>query len=133
MRTCREMGIKTVAVYSDADTQAVGLESFLLRLLLCTLHSSRCYSPFLSPLSLPLFLLTPFLSLVFLHPSSSLPLSPSPFLYFLPLYRRTGFNCENLIVSLSRVRKLLIRKLILLIPHPYVQFAQMQLLNSQCT
>ena len=23
MRTCREMGIKTVAIYSDADTQAV--------------------------------------------------------------------------------------------------------------
>ena len=23
MRSCREMGIKTVAVYSDADTQAV--------------------------------------------------------------------------------------------------------------
>ena len=23
MKTCREMGIKTVAIYSDADTQAV--------------------------------------------------------------------------------------------------------------
>ena len=50
-------------------------------------------------------------------------------------YRRTSFNCENLILriaSFSRVRKLLIRKLILLIAHPYVQFVQMQLLNSQC-
>ena len=36
------------------------------------------------------------------------------------------------IVSFSRVRKLLIRKLILLIAHPYVQFAQMPLLNSHC-
>ena len=48
-------------------------------------------------------------------------------------YRRTGFNCENLIASISRVRKLLICKLILLINHPYVQFAQTQLLNSQCS
>ena len=48
-------------------------------------------------------------------------------------YRRTGFNCENLIASFSRVRKLLIHKLILLIAHPYVQFAQTQLLNSQCS
>ena len=37
------------------------------------------------------------------------------------VYHRTGFNCENLIASFSRVRKLLIRKLILLIAHPYVQ------------
>ena len=43
------------------------------------------------------------------------------------LYRRTSFNCENLIASFSRVCKLLIRKLILLIAHLYVQFAQMQL------
>ena len=48
-------------------------------------------------------------------------------------YRRTSFNCKNLIASFSRVRKLLIRKLILLIAHPYVQFAQMQLLNLQCS
>ena len=37
------------------------------------------------------------------------------------IYHRTGFNCENLIASFSRVRKLLIRKLILLIAHPYMQ------------
>jgi len=36
-------------------------------------------------------------------------------------------------VSFSRVRKLLIRKLILLIAHPYVQFVLTQLLNSQCS
>ena len=36
------------------------------------------------------------------------------------------------IVSFSRVRKLLSRKLILLIAHPYMQFTQMPLLNSQC-
>ena len=42
-------------------------------------------------------------------------------------YRRTGFNCENLITSFTRVSKLLIRKLILVIARPYVQFAQMQL------
>ena len=46
----------------------------------------------------------------------------------LALYCRTGFNCENLqIESFSRVHKFLIRKLILLIAHPYVQFAQTQL------
>ena len=38
-----------------------------------------------------------------------------------------------LIVSFSRIRKLLIRKLILLIADHYVQFAQTQLLNSQCS
>jgi len=43
-------------------------------------------------------------------------------------YCRTGFNCENQIASFSRVCKL-----ILLIAHPYVQFAQTQLLNSQCS
>ena len=37
------------------------------------------------------------------------------------------------IASFSGVRKLLIRKLILLIAHPYVQFAQTQLLNLQCS
>ena len=42
-------------------------------------------------------------------------------------YRRTGFNCKNLrIASFYRVRKLLISKCILLIAHPYVQFAQTQ-------
>ena len=35
--------------------------------------------------------------------------------------------------SPPRVRKLLIRKLILLIAHTYMQFAQTQLLNSQCS
>ena len=35
-------------------------------------------------------------------------------------------------MSFSRVRKLLIRKLILLVARPYVRFAQTQLLNSQC-
>ena len=42
----------------------------------------------------------------------------------------------NLIIAnyeFSRVCKLLIRKIILLIAHPYVQFAQTQLLNSQCS
>jgi len=49
-------------------------------------------------------------------------------------YRRTSFNCENLAnCKFSRVCKLLIRKRILLIAHPYVQFAQTQLLNSQCS
>ena len=51
-------------------------------------------------------------------------------------YRRTSFNCENLIITnceFSRVRKLLICKLILLISHPYMQFAQTQLSNSQCS
>ena len=47
------------------------------------------------------------------------------------MYHRTGFNCENLIIVncefFYRVRKLLIRKLIRLIAHPYVQFVQMQL------
>jgi len=37
------------------------------------------------------------------------------------------------IASFSRVRKLLILKVILFIAHPYVQFAQTQLLNSQCS
>ena len=51
------------------------------------------------------------------------------------VYRSTGFNWKNLIIAnceFYRVRKLLIRKLILLLAHPYVQFAQTQLLNSQC-
>ena len=48
MRTCREMGIKTVAVYSDADTQAVGLWNI----------PPSCHYPSCSPslLSLPLCL-----------------------------------------------------------------------------
>ena len=49
------------------------------------------------------------------------------------VYRRTGFSCKNLIVNFSRVHKLLIHKLNLLIAHCYVQFAQTQLLNSQCS
>ena len=56
--------------------------------------------------------------------------------FIITWYRRTGFNCENLIIAnceFSRVCKLLIRKLIQLIAHPYVQFAQMQLLNLQCS
>ena len=51
-------------------------------------------------------------------------------------YCRTGFNCENLIIAncdFSRVCELLICKLIPLIAHPYVQFVQTQLLNSQCS
>ena len=45
------------------------------------------------------------------------------------VYRRTGFNCENLIITnceFSRVCKLLIHKLILLIAHSYMRFAQTQ-------
>ena len=48
-------------------------------------------------------------------------------------YCRTGFNCENLIASFSRVHKLWIHKLIILIAHHYVQFVQTQLFNLQCS
>ena len=47
------------------------------------------------------------------------------------IYRRTDFNCKNLIVSFSRVCKLLIFKHYIL-TYLYVQFAQTQLLNLQC-
>ena len=46
-------------------------------------------------------------------------------------YRRTGFNCKNLILRIASFSR--VCKLILLLAHPYVQFAQTQLLNLQCS
>ena len=41
MRTCKEMGIKSVAIYSDADTQAVGTPS-LRSCVYSTLYTCTC-------------------------------------------------------------------------------------------
>ena len=47
MRTCKEMGIKSVAIYSDADTQAVGTPS-LRSCVYCTLYTCTCTCTFAS-------------------------------------------------------------------------------------
>ena len=47
-------------------------------------------------------------------------------LFYIVLY---GFNCANLTIANCRVRKVLIRKLTLLITHPYIRFTLTQLLN----
>ena len=47
MRTCKEMGIKSVAIYSDADTQAVGTPS-LRSCVYYTLYTCTCTCTFAS-------------------------------------------------------------------------------------